>query len=120
MRRPAPLSGVVDELSLHRGELGAWVRAISISYILEESLVRSLVRMRMLTSTEIVCVSGLSPWITMGWLHLVGMGWLVEDVFAMGGNPVRRTDLAECMSICRSRTNQPTVMEPYVGSGTIT
>ena len=66
MRCPVPLSSVVDELSLCWGELGAWVCAISISYILEKYLVRSLVRMAMLISTKIVCMSGLSSWIHHG------------------------------------------------------
>ena len=35
-------------------------------------------------------------------LGLVEMGWLVEGVFAVGGNRVRRAELAECMSICRA------------------
>ena len=34
-----------------------------------------------------------------------------------GGNRVRHANL---MSICRSHTNQPAVIEPCVGSGTIT
>ena len=38
-------------------------------------------------------------------LGLVGMGWLVEDVFVVRGNRVRHADLAKCMSICRSHTN---------------
>ena len=42
----------------------------------------------------------------MGRLGLVGMGWLVEGVFAAGGNRVRRAELAECMSICGSHTNR--------------
>ena len=44
----------------------AWVIAINISYILEEYLVRSSADEAMPTSTEIVCVSGLSPWIYYG------------------------------------------------------
>ena len=55
----------------------------------------------------------------MGRLGLVEMGWLVEGMFAAGGNRVRRTDLVECMSICRSHTNQPAVVKPYIGLGTI-
>ena len=35
----------------------------------------------------------------MGRLGLVGMGWLVEGVFAARGNRVQRAELAECMSI---------------------
>ena len=42
----------------------------------------------------------------MGRLGLVGMGWLVEGVFAAGGNRVRRAKLTECMSICGSHTNR--------------
>ena len=41
----------------------------------------------------------------MGRLGLAGMGWLVEGLFAAGGNCVRRAELAECMSICGSHTN---------------
>ena len=56
----------------------------------------------------------------MGQLGLVGMGWLVESVFATRGNHIRRAKLVECMSICGSHTNQPALIEPYVGLGTIT
>ena len=56
----------------------------------------------------------------MGWLGLVGMGWLMEGVFATGGNCVRHAKLAECTSIYGSHINQPAVIETYVGSGIIT
>ena len=41
----------------------------------------------------------------MGWLGLIGTGWLVEGMFAIGANRILRTDLVECMSICGSLTN---------------
>ena len=42
----------------------------------------------------------------MGQLGVVGMGWLVEGVFAAGGNHVQRAELAKCMSIYGSHTNR--------------
>ena len=56
----------------------------------------------------------------MGRLGLVGMGWLEEGMCAVGGNCIWHADLTECMSICGSHTNQPALIEPYVGLGTIT
>ena len=41
----------------------------------------------------------------MGRLGLVGMGWLVEGMFVVGGNHVWRAELAECTSIYGSHTN---------------
>ena len=43
------------------------------------------------------------------------MGWLVEGMFAAGGNHVWRTNFVECTSVYKSHTNQPAVIEPYVG-----
>ena len=56
----------------------------------------------------------------MGRLGLVGMGWLVEDMFATRDYHVWCANLTECMSMCGSHDNQPVIIEPYVGSRTTT
>ena len=77
-------------------------------------------RMVMLTSTEIVYVSGLSPWIYHGPARF---GW---DGLASGGRvrcggesrSARRTRGVHVYM--REPHQPPAVIEPYVGSGTIT
>ena len=75
--------------------------------------------MAMLTSIEIVCVSGLSPWIHHGPVRSGWDGLASGGHVCCGGNRVRHTNVVECMSICGSHTNQPGIIEPYIGSGTI-
>ena len=54
----------------------------------------------------------------MGQLSVVVMGWQEEVMFTTGGNCVWCAELAEDKSTCRSHTNQPSAIEPYIGLGT--
>ena len=58
-----------------------------------------------LTSTKIVCVSRLSPWIYHRLVWFGFTGSLVEGVSVARGNHVYRSKLIECTSIYRSHTN---------------